>query len=51
MAHWQRGERETARRWYDRAVAWMKENQPRDEELRGFRAEAERLGLSTFTRD
>jgi serine/threonine protein kinase/tetratricopeptide (TPR) repeat protein len=50
MAHWQRGERETARRWYDRAVAWMKENDPRDEELRGFRAEAERLGLSTFTR-
>jgi serine/threonine-protein kinase len=49
MAHWQRGDRDTARRWYDKATDWMKENQPRDEELRGFRSEAARLGISTAT--
>ena len=46
MAHWQRGDRETARRWYDKAIEWMKRD-PRDEELREFRAEAERLGIAT----
>jgi serine/threonine protein kinase/Flp pilus assembly protein TadD len=46
MAHWQRGEREIAREWYGRALAWVDTNKPRDEELRRFRAEAaELLGI------
>ena len=43
MAHWQLGEKHKARKWYDRAVAWMDKNQPKDEELRRFRAEAAQL--------
>jgi tetratricopeptide (TPR) repeat protein len=43
MAHWRLGERDTARAWYDKATAWMAKNQPRNEELRRFRAEAEEL--------
>ena len=43
MAHWQLNDRETARNWFDRAVAWMEKNRPDDDELRGFRAEAESL--------
>jgi GlpG protein len=38
--------RDDARVWYDRAVAWMQEHAPDDEELKRFRAEAEGvLGL------
>ncbi len=48
MAHWQRGEREMARRWYDKAIEWMK-NEPRDEDLREIRAEASRLGIATVS--
>src|SRR5205085_6368163 len=40
MAHWQLGEIEEARKWYDRAIAWMDKNNPKDEELRCFRDEA-----------
>ena len=40
MAHWQLGEKDKARAWYDRAVAWMDKNKPQDEELKRFRAEA-----------
>jgi len=40
MAHWRLGEKGKARAWYDRAVRWMDEKQPADEELRRFRAEA-----------
>jgi tetratricopeptide (TPR) repeat protein len=40
MAHWQLGEREKAREWYDTAVRWMEKNQPENAELRRFRAEA-----------
>ncbi len=40
MARWQLGERDEARRCYDQAVSWMEKNQPRNEELRRFRAEA-----------
>src|SRR5205807_331524 len=40
MAHWQKGDRAEARRWYDLAVRWMERHQPRDEELLRFRAEA-----------
>ena len=43
MAHWQLGEKDEARKWYDQAVQWMEKNQPQDEELRRFRAEAEEL--------
>jgi tetratricopeptide (TPR) repeat protein len=48
MAHWQLGERDEARQWYDRAVRWMGENHSAyDDELRRFRAEAaELLGLT-----
>lgn len=46
MAHWQLGEQEAARKWYDKAVEWMDKNQPKSEELRRFRAEAgELLGV------
>jgi eukaryotic-like serine/threonine-protein kinase len=43
MAHWQLGEKDKAREWYDRAVQWMDKNRPTDEELRRFRAEAAEL--------
>jgi tetratricopeptide (TPR) repeat protein len=43
MAHWQLGEREEARRWHDRSVAWMDANKPDNEELRRLRAEADAL--------
>jgi serine/threonine protein kinase/tetratricopeptide (TPR) repeat protein len=43
MAHWQLGERDKARTWYDRAVDWMDKNSPKNEELKRFRAEATAL--------
>jgi serine/threonine protein kinase/Flp pilus assembly protein TadD len=43
MAHWQLGEKDKARAWYDRAVAWMDKNSPQNEELKRFRAEATAL--------
>ena len=43
MAHWQLGEKDKAREFYDRAVQWMDKNQPTHEELLRFRAEAEEL--------
>jgi len=47
MAHRQLGEKEKAREWYDKAVQWMDKNQPNNEELRRFRAEAaEMLGIT-----
>jgi hypothetical protein len=47
MTHWQLGAKDKARAWYDRAVQWMDKNQPDNEELRRFRAEAaELLGLN-----
>ena len=48
MAHWQLGEKNPAREWYDKAVRWMDANQPKDEQLLRFRAEStELLGLTT----
>jgi tetratricopeptide (TPR) repeat protein/tRNA A-37 threonylcarbamoyl transferase component Bud32 len=41
LARWRSGERDEARRLYDRAFAWMASHGPDDEELRRFRAEAE----------
>jgi eukaryotic-like serine/threonine-protein kinase len=43
MARWRKGEKEDARKWYGQAVQWMVKNQPKDEELGRFRAEAETL--------
>ena len=46
MAHWHLGNKDQARSWFDQAVSWMDKNQPENEELRRFRAEAaELLGL------
>ena len=46
MAHWQIDQKEEARKWYDEAVEWMEKNNPADEELLRFRAEAaELLGI------
>ncbi len=47
MAHWQVGNKEQARKWYDRAAEWADKNRPADGQLRRFRAEAaELLGLN-----
>ena len=43
MAHWQLGEKDEARYWFDQAVAWMEKNKPEDEELKRFRDEAAEL--------
>jgi tetratricopeptide (TPR) repeat protein len=43
MALWQLGHKEEARLWYDQAVEWMEKNQPNNDQLRRFRAEAEEL--------
>jgi tetratricopeptide (TPR) repeat protein len=40
MAHWQLGDEDRARKWYDRAVQQMDKDAPRNEELRRIRAEA-----------
>ena len=40
MAHAQLAHREEARRWYDKAVEWMRQHRPQDEELLRFGAEA-----------
>src|SRR5262249_31870935 len=46
MAQWRLGNKDEARRWFDQAVGWMDKNQPENEELWRFRAEAaELLGL------
>ena len=43
MANWQLGEKDKARQWYDKAAQWMEKNEPKNEELRRFRKEAEEL--------
>jgi tetratricopeptide (TPR) repeat protein len=43
MAHWRLENKDEARRWFDQAVAWMDRNDPRNEELLRFRAEAAKL--------
>jgi tetratricopeptide (TPR) repeat protein len=43
MAHWQLGQKDEARKWYDQAVEWTKKNLPKNEELQRFRAEAAEL--------
>jgi tetratricopeptide (TPR) repeat protein len=47
MAHWQLDQKDEARMWFNKSVAWMDKNQPKNEELLRFRAEAaELLGIS-----
>ncbi len=47
MAHWQLGEKDKAREWYEKAALWMEKNKPEDEELKRFRTEvAELLGVN-----
>ena len=43
MAHWQLGYQDEARTWYNRSAKRMEKNQPKNEELVRFRAEAEQL--------
>ena len=43
MAHGQLGDKPQGHSWYDKAVKWMDKNQPKDEELIRFRAEAAAL--------
>ena len=43
MAHWQLGDKEAARKSYDKAVQWMNKHQSNDEALLRFQAEAEAL--------
>jgi hypothetical protein len=40
MTHARLGKRDEARRWYDRAVAWLDTARPRGEEIDGLRKEA-----------
>ena len=40
MANWQLGNKDEARKWYDKGAGWMHENKKDDEELKRFRAEA-----------
>jgi serine/threonine-protein kinase len=47
MAFWQKGEKDEARKWFDKAVPWTKEKDPKNAELRQFWIEAaELLGLA-----
>jgi tetratricopeptide (TPR) repeat protein len=41
MAHCRLGDPDKAQTWFDRTVQWMDRHNPRDDELRRFRAEAE----------
>jgi uncharacterized protein HemY len=45
MVHWKLDHKKEARRWYDKAAAWLKEDPKRqkNDELRGFQAEARAL--------
>ena len=43
MAHWQLGQQEDARRWYEKAAQWINDNKCKDAEFLRFRAEAAAL--------
>jgi tetratricopeptide (TPR) repeat protein len=43
LAEWQRGNKDKARDWYDKAVEWMQKNARDNEELKRFSAEAREL--------
>ncbi len=40
LSLWQKGDKDEARKWFDKAVAWTKEKEPENKELRQFWAEA-----------
>ena len=42
-AYWQLGDKEEARRWYDKAAEWVEEHKPNDKDLVRFRDEASKL--------
>jgi hypothetical protein len=45
--HWRLGDKDLARRWYDKAVVWMDKNKAEAEGLGRIRAEAAKLlGIS-----
>jgi uncharacterized protein HemY len=43
MTWWRLGDKEKAKEWYAKGVAWMDSHNPRDDEPRRFRAEAAEL--------
>ncbi len=43
MVHWQKGDKDEARKWFDKAVAWTKEKDPKNKELLQFWREASEL--------
>jgi tetratricopeptide (TPR) repeat protein len=43
MADWKKADRQEARTWYDKAVAWIEKNRAADLDLHRFRTEAEAL--------
>jgi serine/threonine-protein kinase len=48
MAHWQKGNKDEARKWFDKAVAWTLEKDHKNEELHQFWNEAaELLGMDS----
>jgi tetratricopeptide (TPR) repeat protein len=52
MARWQLGQRDEARTWYDKAVAWIRRKELENPELDRFRAEAATLlGLADLPAD
>jgi len=52
MAHWRKGERDQARQWYDRAMAWIEKHHSSDSDLGRIRTEAETLlGIASARRN
>lgn len=43
MIDWSRGKQSEARKWFDRATAWVEHNRPNDTELRSIQSEAAAL--------
>jgi tetratricopeptide (TPR) repeat protein len=43
LAHWQKGDKDEARKWFHKAVDWIKEKDPKNVELRRFWEEAAEL--------
>ena len=43
MVRWQKGDKDEARKWFDKAVAWTKEKDPKNKELLQFWREASEL--------
>jgi hypothetical protein len=43
LIHWQRGDKDEARKWFNKAVAWTKGEDPKGVELRQFWTEAAEL--------